>query len=76
MIADLELLTTEQLVKELIHRTTFRGVVIHSKDEARSQSWEDEDVYFKIHTNNNLEISQLVHLLESVADHLKEEAAQ
>jgi len=66
---DLELYSTRELIAELMQRSTFLGVVIHSEDEARRQGWPAERV-FKVHLNENLDTPEATRLLETVAGHL------
>jgi hypothetical protein len=67
--SDLELFTTKELVDELMRRTTFLGVVIHSEEELKNQKWSGERI-FKVHFNSNLDAPQTCRLLDTVADYM------
>jgi hypothetical protein len=64
---DLELYTTEELVKEILNRHTFQGVIIHAERDCKNRKWDGER-YFKLHWNTNLEKTEIPNLLERVAD--------
>jgi len=63
---DLELFSSEALVEELLRRTTFQGVIVHSRDEAKSRDWTGERV-FSIRLNANLEVEEAARLLDVVS---------
>jgi hypothetical protein len=66
---DLELFSTKELINELLRRTTFQGVIIHSRDEAKNPDWKDERV-FNVCLNANLDIESAGRLLGVVSQHL------
>jgi hypothetical protein len=66
---DLELFSTRELIAELMRRRTFLGVVVHSEQELKERSWNDERV-FKVHFNGNLDSFEAGRLLESVASRI------
>lgn len=66
---ELGLYTTQQLISELMRRSTFMGVVVHSEDEAKGQAWADERT-FKVHFNDNLNSMGASRLLDTVAEHM------
>lgn len=66
---ELELFATEELIDELLRRATFQGVVVHSREEARSQDWEGERM-FSVRFNGNLKAEEVGRLLEVVSRHL------
>lgn len=66
---ELELYSTKELINELLRRTTFQGVIIHSRDEARNADWENERV-FNVCLNANLDIEKAGRLLGVVSNHL------
>ena len=68
--SDLELFTTTELIKELIRRKTFLGVVVHSEAEIKNSSWSKEQT-FKVHFNSNLDVLQTGRLLETVAEYIE-----
>jgi hypothetical protein len=65
----LELHTTSELISELMRRTTFLGVVVHSEEEFKNRDWKGERV-FKVHFNSNLDREQARRLLDAVSDRL------
>jgi hypothetical protein len=67
--SDLELFTTRELVNELMRRKTFLGIVVHSEQELKSESWTGERI-FKVHYNSNLDAEQACRLLDAVADYM------
>ncbi len=67
--SDLELYTTQELVAELMRRTTFLGVVVHSERDHKNQDWPGEQV-FKVHFNSNLDAARAGRLLDVVAGHM------
>lgn len=69
MQSDLELVSTRELIDELMRRRTFLGVVIHSETELKQPHWNDERV-FKVHFNGNLDTPRASRLLERVASYM------
>lgn len=69
--ADLELFSTQELVEELIQRTTFQGVVVHCPEGGRRPEWTGQRC-FQVHMNANLEPATAGRLLEVVSRHLVE----
>ncbi|AGA28776.1 hypothetical protein [Singulisphaera acidiphila] len=70
---DLELFTCEQLIEELLRRTTFQGVIVHASDAAKSRSWDGERV-FRVRLNDNLEVDEAGRLLDVVSQHIARSA--
>lgn len=68
---ELELFPTEELIDELLRRSTFQGVIVHSRNEARSREWSDERV-FSVRYNGNLELREVGRLLDVVSRRLAE----
>lgn len=66
---ELELFSTRELIDELMRRRTFLGIVVHSDQELKEPSWNDERV-FKVHFNGNLDSMEAGRLLESVASRM------
>ena len=66
---DLELYSTKDLIDELLRRSTFQGVIVHSRDEAKTADWDDERV-FNVCLNANLDIEKAGRLLGVVSHHL------
>jgi hypothetical protein len=67
--SDLALFPTQELINELMRRTTFLGVVVHSQDELRTRNWNGERL-FQVRFNNNLNVSEASRLLEAVAEYI------
>lgn len=65
----LELVATKEIIDELMRRTTFQGVVIHSQGECKTSDWPEKQV-FKVHFSNSLSSDEAGRLLEIVAGHL------
>jgi len=66
---DLELFATEELIDELMRRTTFQGVVVHARDGAKSRQWSGERV-FRVRINRNLAPEEASRLLDVVSQHI------
>jgi hypothetical protein len=66
---ELELFSTEELIDELLRRTTFQGVIVHAREEARRRDWAGERM-FSVRFNGNLETEEAGRLLEVVSRHL------
>jgi len=64
---DLAFFTTQELIDELMRRTTFLGVVVHSEKEFTGGPWGEERM-FKVRFNSNLETAQASRLLDTVAE--------
>ena len=67
--SDLTFHTTKELIDELMRRKTFLGVVVHSKDELKSDQWDGARV-FQVHYNSNIESDEVHRILARVADSL------
>ena len=72
MQSELAFFTTQDIVNELMRRKTFLGVVIHAADECRG-TWTGEKT-FKVHVNGNLSTEQAGRLLDTIADHIEQNA--
>ena len=66
---DLELFRTQDLIDELLRRTTFQGVIVHSRDEAKSRDWRGERI-FQVRLNVNLVPEEAGRLLDVVSRYL------
>lgn len=66
---DLELVSTRELVEELMRRTTFMGIIVHAAEEVKSPRWDEERV-FKVHFNQNLDAEQAGRLLGLVGEYM------
>lgn len=66
---ELELFSTEELIDELMRRTTFQGVIVHARDGAKSRHWTGERV-FRVRINQNLGTDEAGRLLDVVSQHI------
>jgi hypothetical protein len=66
---ELELFSTEELIEELLRRTTFQGVIVHARDGAKSRHWSGERV-FRVRLNGNLDLEEASRLLEVVSQQI------
>ncbi len=66
---ELELFSTEELIDELMKRSTFQGVIVHARDEAKSRHWTGERV-FRVRINQNLATEEASRLLDVVSQHI------
>ena len=69
---DLALHTTQELIEELMRRTTFLGVVVHAEGAHRTRGWHSGDRTFKVHFNGNLDTAQATRLLDTVAEYMEQ----
>ena len=65
---ELELFSTEELIDELMKRTTFQGVIVHA-DAPKSRHWSGERV-FRVRINQNLGPEEASRLLDVVSQHI------
>ena len=66
---ELAFYSTEELVNELLKRTTFLGVVVHTEEDWKGDDWGEERT-FKVRFNSNLETAEASRLLGRVAEYL------
>ncbi len=66
---ELALFTSQELIDELMRRKTFLGIVVHSEQEAKTDTWPEERL-FKVRFNANLDTEQAGRLLAVVAAHM------
>lgn len=66
---DLELYSTQELIDELMRRTTFQGVIVRSDQDAKSPGWDGERI-FRVHFNGNLDVEEACRLLGAVSAHM------
>ncbi len=64
--SELAFYSNQELIDELLRRTTFLGVVVHSTEEIRNQQWGAERV-MRVQFNDNLDTEQAGRLLDVVA---------
>ena len=69
--SELAFYTTEELITELLSRSTFLGVIVHAPNDLKRE-WEAEQV-FKVRFNGNLDTPQVGRLLDVVARRLDEQ---
>jgi hypothetical protein len=67
--SELAFYPTQELIDELMRRTTFLGVVVHSEGELRDKDWNGERL-FQVRINNNLDVAQAGRLLDAVAEYI------
>lgn len=66
---ELELFSTQELINELLSRTTFQGVVVHAIEEAKDRDWDGERM-FAVRHNANLETEEAGRLLDVVSQYI------
>lgn len=66
---DLELVSTEDLITELVNRSTFQGVVINRPDGYRGQ-WKDGPNNFQV-SFNNLDRVEVPRLMAVVSEFIQ-----
>ena len=66
---ELELYSSEQLIEELLNRSTFVGIVIRSEDEAKGVSGHR---YFRVDSSPNLRQEQTLVILDGLVGQMKE----
>ena len=65
----LELFPTQELIDELLRRSTFQGVVVHAVDGAKSRHWAGERL-FAVRHNANLDTEEAGRLLDVVSQYI------
>jgi hypothetical protein len=66
---ELEMFSTQELVDELLRRTTFQGVIIHAVGGARNRHWDGERV-FAVQHNDNLDTEEAGRLLDVISRYI------
>jgi hypothetical protein len=66
---ELELYSTQELIDELVRRTTFLGVVVHAHQENRGP-WDEGRRVFRVHYNSNLDNDEACRLLAIVSEQM------
>ncbi len=69
ILGELELVPTQELIDELLRRSTFQGVIVHALDEARDPEWEGERT-FAVRHNASLGTEEAGRLLDVVSRHI------
>ena len=67
--SELGLYGTQELIDELLRRSTFQGVIVHTAEEAKRPDWEGERT-FRVRFNGNLDAEEAGRLLDVVSQHL------
>ncbi len=65
----LELVATQELIDELLKRTTFQGVIIHAVDGVKHRHWVGERV-FAVRHNANLDTEEAGRLMDVVREYI------
>lgn len=68
MSSDLTFVSTQELIAELLRRTSFLGVIVHSEEEHRGE-WQG-DTMFNVRFNSNLTAEEASRLLDTVAEYM------
>lgn len=66
---ELELFSTQELIDELLGRTTFQGVVVYALGGAKDRHWDGERQFAVCH-NANLGIEEAGRLLNVVSEYI------
>ena len=66
---ELELFATQDLINELLRRTTFQGVVIYAVEGAKRRHWDGER-RFAVSHNANLRTEEAGRLLNVVSEYI------
>ncbi len=66
---ELEFFATQDLINELLRRTTFQGVVIHAVEGAKSRHWCGER-RFAVSHNANLRTEEAGRLLNVISEYI------
>lgn len=69
-VRELELYATEDLLEEVLRRSSFHGVVVHSRDAAGNHRAESEEHTFSVRFNQNFETEEVRRLLDVVSRRL------
>jgi len=68
--SELSFFTNQQLIEELLRRTTFVGAVLFSKDPIKNGDWGDERT-MTIQFNDNLSPDEAIRLFEIAAERVE-----
>ena len=66
---NLELFVTQDLINELLRRTTFQGIIIHAVDGAKNRHWDGERV-FAVGHNANFDTEETGRLLDVISRYI------
>ena len=72
--SEIELYDTQELINELMRRTTFLGIIIHTREEYRGD-WNSGERAFRVQHNQNLAVEEVGRLLALVGEHLDRNCA-
>jgi len=67
--SEIELCATQDLINELLRRTTFQGVIVHAIDEAKDRHWCGERL-FAVGHNTNLDTDEVGRLLDVISHYI------
>jgi hypothetical protein len=67
--SELELFATQDLINELLRRSTFQGVIVHAIDGAKNRHWDGERL-FAVRHNANLDTEEAGRLLDVVSQYI------
>lgn len=62
---DLELYSSQELIKEIMNRHTFQGIIIHTECDCKEQRW-DGKRNFSLRWNDNLEREEVSAILQQM----------
>ncbi len=65
---DLSFYTCDDLIHELMRRTTFFGCIVHSAEDHKNDAWDERT--FRVHYNQNLDHVRASRLLDRVAEYI------
>jgi hypothetical protein len=66
---ELELFAPQELINELLRRTTFQGVIVHAVDGVRSRHWDGERLFAVCH-KDNLGAEEAGRLLNVISEYI------
>ena len=66
--SELAFYTSNELISELMNRSTFFGCVVHSADDHKHDTWDERT--FRVHFNRNLDSARASRLLDTVAHYM------
>jgi hypothetical protein len=67
--SELELFATQDLINELLRRTTFQGVIVHAVDGVKDRHWAGERL-FAVNHNANFDTEEAGRLLDVISQYI------
>lgn len=67
--SQLELCATQDLINEILRRTTFQGVIVHAIEGAKDRHWDGQRL-FAVGHNANLATEEVARLLDAVSQYI------